>query len=94
LHGGGILQYYLRGNVRSLFGGITLSLGEESSFSSLSSVKALRRYIKQKETKVTTFLFESSFLPKNPSFPLLSSVKDLETNQTEGNEGNENFFLR
>jgi hypothetical protein len=39
------------------------------------------------------FLFEmaGAFLPNNPSFSWLSSVKDLQTNQTEGNEGNEVF---
>jgi hypothetical protein len=31
LHGGGILQYYLRGDVRSLFRGITLNRGEEGA---------------------------------------------------------------
>jgi hypothetical protein len=54
---------------------------------------ARKEQIKQKGTNGTkVFRFrvgrESS---DESSFPLLSSVKDLQTNQTEGNEGNEVF---
>jgi hypothetical protein len=38
---------------------------------------------------MSLFEMADSLLPNNPSFSWLSSVKDLQTKQTEGNEVNE-----
>jgi hypothetical protein len=76
-----------------------LSLSKNLRFLGYVLLK-ISRQIKQKGAKVTKLAFEwagavrctrkhqasSSFLPKESSFSWLSSVKDLETNQREGNE--------